>query len=378
MKKLLLTIIFLMTTIVAFSQWITKSFTYQNKLRQYRVYISPNYTASNPASMVITLHGLGDNMTNFSQLGFQYIADTANIIVVVPQALSDPIAGTAWNSGAGFMGYYPNSTINDVGFINVLLDSVKAKYSINHSRVYLCGFSMGGFMTNRMALQSNTQFAAFASMSGTIGSGIATYNPGRSVPIAHFHGTADSTVKFIGNTYGIDPDSLISFWIANNGCNPLPDSIRFTDSANDSITIDRFKYSGSTADKDVWFYRMNGADHTVLFQPDNDITEIMEIWMFFRRHTNPTAGIASGSNFSANFQLFPNPTHDFVNILLANNPGGITRVEMFSVQGDCLYYINTSEQLVHINFSENGFKPGIYFIRVTSNNSISTQKFIIR
>ena len=198
-KKLFLMLIIAALCLNANAQWTNKSFVYGSVTRQYRVYKSPNYSAANPASMVITLHGLGDNMTNFSGIGFNYIADTANIIVVVPQATTDPFAGTAWNSGAGISGYYPNAAVNDVGFLNTLIDTVKNLYAINPSRVYCCGFSMGGFMTQRMALQSNLQIAAFVSMSGTIGAGVTAFAPGRAVPIAHVHGTSDSTVYYAGN-----------------------------------------------------------------------------------------------------------------------------------------------------------------------------------
>jgi len=359
------------------AQWSNKSFVYQSKTRQYRVYVPTIYNASKPASMVVTLHGLGDNMTNFSQLGFNYIADTANIIVVVPQALSDPYAGTAWNSGAGMSGYYPNPTTNDVGFLNALIDTIKANYSIDPSRVFMCGFSMGGFMTERMALQSNSQIAAFASMSGTVGDAITTYAPGRSVPIAHFHGTSDGTVAYTNNSYGIDPDSLINFWISNNGCNPVPDSSRYPDIVNDTITVDRFKYSGASADNDVWFFRMNGADHTVLYQPNNDITEIYEIWLFFIRHKNLTAGIQTQNIFEKDIQLYPNPASSFINLILPATSEKLT-VELFSIEGKCLYSKEVSGTFHQILLNDEKFTDGMYFLRVKSNSMNATEKIIVR
>lgn len=360
------------------AQWTNKSFVYQTKVRQYRVYKSPSYNASNPASMVITLHGLGDNMTNFSQLGFQYIADTANIIVVVPQAISDAYAGTAWNSGAGMSGYYPNSTIDDKGFLNVLIDTIKTNYAINNSRVYICGFSMGGFMTERMALQSNTQIAAFASMSGTIGSGISNYAPGRSVPIAHFHGTSDSTVLFTGNQYGIDPDSLIKFWVSNNACNTVPDSSRFINTASDSITVDLFKYSGTGANNDVWFFRMNGADHTILYQPTNDITEIIEVWYFFRAHTNVTAGIQTQTALEKNLQTYPNPANSFINVLLPETNNEKLTLELFSIQGDCLYSKQVSGFMHQILLNDAQFTSGMYILRVLGNSVNVSRRILIQ
>ncbi|MEI6853473.1 MAG: T9SS type A sorting domain-containing protein, partial [Bacteroidota bacterium] len=265
----------------------------------------------------------------------------------------------------------------DIGFLNRLVDTVKSHYAVNPARVYICGFSMGGFMTERMALQSNTQIAAFASMSGTFGSGITTYAPGRHVPIADFHGTLDSTVYYSGNLYGIDADSLISFWVHNNGCNPVPDSMRYADAANDTVTVDRFKYAGTNPDQDVWFFRMNGFGHNVLVKPYNDITEIYEAWLFLRRHTNPTAGIQTQTLFENNIQIYPNPASSFVNIILPQTSEKLT-VELFSIQGACLYSAQATGTLHQIVLNDEKFSNGMYILRVHGNSINTSQRIMIQ
>jgi len=373
-KKLFFLLIAVVLCLNADAQWTNKTMVSGSLTRSYRIYVSPNYNASDLASLVITLHGLGDNMTNFSTLGFNYIADTANIIVICPQAVSDAYAGTAWNSGAGYMGYYPNSTVNDIAFINALADTARANFSIDPKRMYICGFSMGGFMTERMALQSNLNYAAFASMSGTIGSGITLLNPGRHIPIAHFHGTADGTVAFSGNTFGMDADSLISFWTLNNACNPVPDSIGFSDAVNDSITIDKFSYTGSSVDDEVLFYRMNGADHTVLYEPDNDMTEIMEVWMFFRRHQNMTADVTS-VDIEKNIYVYPNPATDFINIITPQASGKLN-VELYTIQGALVYSGFINDQFHNISLNNGKFTNGMYLLRVSGENVNYSQPVI--
>jgi len=341
--------------------------------RSYRIYVSPNYNAADPASVVIALHGLGDNMTNFSSIGFAVIADTANIIVLIPQAMSDPMAGTAWNSGAGVSGYYPNSTVNDIGFLNALVDSTVAHYSVDASRVYLAGFSMGGFMTQRMALQSNAKFAAFASMSGTIGSGITTLNPGRHCPIAHWHGTTDATVAYNGNAYGLDPDSTVSFWIHNNGCNPVADTTHFTNTVpGDNVTVDMLKYTGATPEDEVRFYIMNGATHTILYEPINDVTEPYEIWKFFRNFSHVPSGIADASNETTTLQFFPNPAVDYITVT-TNNKGIL---EIIDVAGKTLIQSNVIglSQIVDVR----DLQTGLYLMKFTCGNNSSVQKLIVR
>jgi polyhydroxybutyrate depolymerase len=338
--------------------------------RSYRVYQSPNYNVAVPASLLIALHGLGDNMTNFSTIGFNYIADTANIICIFPQAVSDPYAGTAWNSGAGMYGYYPNSTVDDIGFINALIDTAKADYSIDRTRVYLCGFSMGGFMTERMALQSNAKIAAFGSMSGTFGNEITTRSPGRHVPIAHFHGTADSTVYYTGDLYGIDPDSLIRFWVSNNMCDTAPVTYNYPNTANDSITVERFEYSNGDPQSDVWFFKMYGAGHTILFQPTNDITEPIELWLFFRRHSYVIEGINEQNNISENMQIYPNPAT--YNITVETPQKSVIKV--FDIQGQLINGFEANSNKTDIDVSN--LLSGVYVVKVKTVNGIWVNKFV--
>jgi polyhydroxybutyrate depolymerase len=358
--------------------WTNKTMVFGGLTRSYRVYQSPNYNPANPASLLIALHGLGDNMTNFSTIGFNVIADTANIICIFPQAVTDAlISATAWNSGAGQYGYYPNSTVNDIGFINALMDTAIAKYSINIQRIYLCGFSMGGFMTERMALQSNSRIAAFGSMSGTIGNGITTYNPGRHVPIAHFHGTSDSTVYYLGDLYGLDPDSLIHFWTNNNGCVTTPTTYTYPNTGTDTIHVDRFEYSNGDPQSDVWFFKMHGAGHTLLYQPASDITEIYELWLFFTRHKKMDAGINDQSDFSSTIQVFPNPTNDKITISGINeNCSNKTSISVYNLQGQLLLQQAVNQETAEVDLSS--LAKGMYILKLNSNNNNNVVRRIVK
>jgi polyhydroxybutyrate depolymerase len=361
----------------SFAQWQNKSFTHQGNTRQYRVYQSPNYNAANPASMVITLHGLGDNMTNFSSIGMNSIADTANIIVVVPQAFTDQLAGTAWNSGAGFMGYYPNSTIDDVDFINTIIDSVEANYAINPNRVYACGFSMGGFMTNRLAVELNERITAFASVAGTFGFGLPSYVPDNNVSIAHFHGTVDGTVPYAGNASGISADSLVNFWVTNNQCNTTPQHIVIPDSQNDGYTVDHYIYSNGQENSEVEFFEVTGADHVWLGW-NNDISYTREIWKFFNKHqVLLTAGVEE-ANQTGTFTVYPNPASDQLNIV-STDANQLAQISLTDLTGKTI--LSTPVQFINGNVSvslnELKLTSGVYLLKLTTGNQETIQRVII-
>lgn len=382
MKKLLLRPLLclvagLTITTSLFAQWQNKSFTHQGVLRQYRVYQSPNYNASNPASMVITLHGLGDNMTNFSGIGMNYIADTANIIVVVPQAVTDALAGTAWNAGAGFMGYFPNSTIDDVHFIGTLMDTIQTNYAINPNRVYVCGFSMGAFMTNRLAIEYSDRFTAFATVSGTFGFGLTDYTPNADIRIAHFHGTADGTVPYAGNASGIGADSLVNFWVNNNQCDPVPQHIALPDTQNDGYTVDQYIYSNGTDNSSVEFFKVTGADH-VWLGPSNDIFYTTEIWKFFNKYQAlQGAGIEEQSTNP--FTIFPNPATDQLQLASANYNGTIS-CELIDLTGKTILLENVTvaNGNASISLGKANAKAGVYLLKVKNASGEWTNRVVIR
>ncbi|UEQ77672.1 hypothetical protein [Chryseobacterium arthrosphaerae] len=88
-KKSILFLFLLITGIFYSQQWQTATLQHSSGLREYSIYVPSNYNSQNPASLVITLHGLGDTMNNFRNIGFAALAETNNIIVICPQALND-------------------------------------------------------------------------------------------------------------------------------------------------------------------------------------------------------------------------------------------------------------------------------------------------
>ena len=122
--------------------------------RQFNIHIPASYNANTDTlPLVLFLHGMGGNMSNFS--GLSYKSDAEKFIMVVPQALVDPqVNKTAWHSGAGGtiggLTYYINQNVNDVGFLSSLIDTISKWYSVDADRVFSTGFSMGGYMSNRL------------------------------------------------------------------------------------------------------------------------------------------------------------------------------------------------------------------------------------
>jgi polyhydroxybutyrate depolymerase len=118
--------------------------------------------------------------------------------------------------------------VDDVAFVRDLLDEIEARYCIDPKRVYATGMSNGGFLSHRLACEVSDRIAAVAPVAGVLGIPPESCNPGRPVPVLHFHGTADPMVPYTGGTplipqlgVGIVFRSVantMSHWRSKNAC----------------------------------------------------------------------------------------------------------------------------------------------------------------
>lgn len=377
MKSFFTLLISSLTLFSASAQMTTNNFPYGGQTRQYIRYVPASYDGSTAVPVVLCLHGLGDNMNNFYNIGMNYVADTANFIVLVPQALVDQqfTNSTAWNSGASYMGFTLNPNVDDIGFLSALIDSTAANYNVDLTRVFSCGFSMGGFMSQRLACELNNKVAAVASVAGTIG-GALNCQPGRAVPVCHFHGTGDSTVYYHGNLYGDDPEDMIAFWETNNGCSSGPIVTQLPDIANDGYTVTHTKYTSCDHNVDVELFRVDSADH-VWLTPLNDISYTIEIWKFFMRFSHYSLGVEE-YNLIEDLNLYPNPASESVTINLSSNVSDKVSMKVYDVLGKEVY--TEQVQLIQgVNNKTLGIESlpnGLYSLTIQVGNQNYVQKFI--
>lgn len=376
MKKIFISSVGLLVMIpsMLFAGWETRSFEFEGRVREYRVYTPNGFNTSQSYSLILGIHGLGDNMTNFSNAfsEFHAIADTANIVFAYPQGLSNLI-GNGWNAGAGTLGVYPSVGINDVGFINALADTMQANYPIIVSQTYLFGFSNGGFMVQRIACEDNGKFAAIASLAGTLGNQISTCDPVRKLPIIHFHGTADVNVGYNSTPFGINVDSLMGLWAHNNSCDAVPNMTPVPDTQADGFTVEHYQYTGCSNRLEL--FKINGAAHVLLRKSENDIGYSEEMWRFFRPHSIGTGVTEAEQTHS--IQVYPNPTQSLIKIELQSIPN-YQKLQTH-------IYDHTGKQIAQIQGNGSGMlrydcsnlPNGFYFIRTTNGAFSYSAKFTV-
>jgi len=351
------------------AQESTHSWTFDGSTREYIQYVPASYDGTTPVPVVFCLHGLGDNMNNFKGIGMNFVADTANFIVITPQALVDPlVSSSAWNSGASYLGYTLNGGIDDVGFLGAVLDTLIANYNIDQQRVYSCGFSMGGFMTNKLGCEMNDRIAAIASVAGTIG-GAVNCQPGRAIPACHFHGTGDSTVLYANNEYGNDAEDLALYWAGNNNCNLTPTVTNLPDIQADGFTITHKLFSSCDDGAEVELFRVDSAGH-IWLTPANDIFYTTEIWKFFNKHTHSEN--VSVMEQEVLFNMYPNPANDIVYFEFLNEK--VSQIQIIDQQGRVV----VSENRMAASINVANLSTGNYLVRILTNDGeVNIQKLNI-
>ncbi len=358
--KHFITVLALLTTIFSTAQISDQTIQVGAVTRSYKLYVPIGFNpATETPRMVFILHGIGGNPAQMVSAGFNFIADTARVIVVYPQGVTNSFGQTSWNNGTGL-----SSTADDITFFNLLINKGLTDFNVNPAKVFVTGFSMGSIMSHHLACALNNRIAAVGTMAGTMAtSDISTCNPAYKTPVIHLHGTADGTVPYAGSalpTLSLVAETM-SFWKTQHGCASTADSTRLPDIAADGITVDRFVYDNCTTPGALELWRFNGADHIYLYQPLNDITELLEVWRFFNKwqHPNPSTLTINEGSEKMKFSISPNPSAGSFQITTEIEQ----EVTLFTIQGQ---KINDFKLEAGMNAFNLQIEKGSYLLRTNS------------
>ena len=327
-----------------------QTFEWQGTQRQYLIKMPSVNRETIP--VLFFLHGLGDNITRLdNEFHFQQVADEYNWAVVVPQALNEGY-GTMWN--AGLM----SSSIDDSGFLMALLDTLAGHYPINLDSVFFTGFSMGGFMTHRMAIEHGDRITACAPVSGLITHSMANL---QAVPVRmlHIHGTTDPVVGYDGNSQyfggnlGLGVEAILNYWKNANHCVTEPVIDTFPDLKNDGLRFVRYTYEG---DAELQHIKVIGGNHTWYMSEDQyDIGYLTEIHKFFVGDGGGNVGVVESEPNS--LCIWPNPTLGRFTVEVE----AATDIEVMDIQGRSVakYALKAGSNPIDLSH----LSEGLYFIK---------------
>ncbi len=250
----------------------TRTITHQGRQRTFNVHIPPSYNG-NPTVVVFNFHGYTQSAAQQASLSkMTPKADREGFIVVYPQGISN-----SWNAGSSCCGTAQSQNIDDVGFVNAMIDNLVADICIDQNRIYSTGMSNGAMLSHRLACELSNKIAAIGPVAGRID--VQNCNPSRPVSVMHFHGTDDPLVP-----YGAAQDTIQN-WATRNSCQGQPVT---TYSKGDSKCE---TYQNCAQGTEVTLCTVGGGGHAwpggapvPIGKTTRDLNATDAMWDFFKRH----------------------------------------------------------------------------------------------
>ncbi|MDY6853750.1 MAG: PHB depolymerase family esterase [Thermodesulfobacteriota bacterium] len=187
--------------------------------RSYILY-KPLCTNSRELPLMIVLHGGLGNAKHVQEVtGMNEVAKTGKFIVAYPNGIGGRFRFTknrrTWNAG-DCCGNAVRKNVNDILFIEKLIDDIDSKFSIDTRRVYVTGMSNGAMMAYRLACEIPDKIAAIIPVAGALT--VDNFDNAKDIPVLHIHGDQDPNVPISG---GKGPMSL-----AGVSFRPLRDTVK--------------------------------------------------------------------------------------------------------------------------------------------------------
>ncbi len=372
-------------------QNIKDSLVHQGFIRQYTIHLPPNYANLDTLPLVIFLHGGSGNAQsaqNFTQLN--PVSNQAPFMVAYPQgyALANG-GGFTWADGRGTSA--DRQQIDDLGFIEKMMDQVLDKFDVNPDRVYLAGFSNGGFLTQRIACAYGERFAAIASLGSTMDVNLrASCQPTEPLPTLILTGTADPLVPYEGGEMNgnvvdiVSTTEVLAFWREQNNCQTMLDTVDLPDiDTTDHSTVSTLGFTDCDCQAEVSHIRINGGGHTwpgveivsyeaLAGETNEDIHASEVLWDFFKQHRRcRQLTSANNHHMSPTWKVYPNPTQGQVRV---QTQSPIKQVVVYTMQGKMLHKRELNTFTFTLNMEEE--PPGTYLLRIWQQDGLVAQRLI--
>ena len=273
--------------------------------RKYIVYVPPSYDSKALLPMVIVLHGGGGIARAAMETnGWKYKADEVGFLAVFPDGSPpDPSRPgnfsdnpQTWNDGSGRW-HSGMRDIDDVGFINALIDDMLTRFAADEGMIFITGFSNGASMTYRIGVELSNRIAAIAPVSGHLW--LKEPKLAHPVPLIYIIGADDpmnppggGAARTVSGVIIEKPPVLDSVmkWVEMLGCSAAPKVIY------DQNGVNAIAYGHCQENSEVIFYTVEGLGHvwpgSISLLPESMVGKASDklkandvIWEFFKKHS---------------------------------------------------------------------------------------------
>ena len=367
-KRLFSLLIF--TTFLSVSNaqdYISETIQFDGLTREYSIYVPASYDGISSFPLLFNFHGGGgDIASQIAIADMSPIADTANFIVVYPQARQDPSNGNSFN-------WIPKTpgTFDDVPFISSLIDTIASNYQIDQTRIYACGYSLGGDMSFELGCKLSNRIAAIAPVARTMQANPNSFcSPVHPTGVLTILGTDDFISPYNGITFGgveyyLSAAATHSYWASHNNCN-LTSTMSTV-----SSSVERYTWSTASGCAYVEELKVIGGGHDWPGSFGNmTIDANIEIWQFVSRYDIngligcTTTSINENNGQAENYKVFPNPFNQELTIEVKSAQAN--DFEIYNVIGELVISGKLNSQINTIDLSS--LAPNVYIININNQS----------
>jgi polyhydroxybutyrate depolymerase len=208
--------------------------------RLYLLHIPLGYNPTTAVPLILNLPGTAmDEHMEALLTHMSTTADQDGFVVVYPVGTQFPLT---WNTGQPGN---PAAGVDDVGFLNALVDVLEGELCVDMTRIGMTGLSVGGSMVYRIACSNLTWLAAIAPVSAAF----VPCSLGHPTPLLAFHGVLDPLVPYAAAL------AEVTSWAQTDGC-PNTGTVGFT-----KADVVQQILGPCTSGADVQFYSVLDGGH---------------------------------------------------------------------------------------------------------------------
>lgn len=243
-----------------------------NRERSYVAYVPANLPPGSP--LLIVLHGStmdGATMRRWTGYEFDRLADRDGFAVLYPDGYKKN-----WNDCRRDATYPARlENVDDIGFIRLLIERLASEKGVDPGRVFAFGYSSGGQMAHRLAIETPDMIAAVATVGANLSApdnnlcasdgrtARAMLVSGTDDPIVPFHGGEVSLFGFASRGMALSSAATGAALARRNGIAAGPDVTRLpSQNPGDTTSVERLIWSQGD-EPAVTLYVVHGGGHVV-------------------------------------------------------------------------------------------------------------------
>ncbi|MFT5705189.1 MAG: polyhydroxybutyrate depolymerase [Shewanella sp.] len=205
--------------------------------------------------IALFLHGAPGTPKKVSNIfNAKSITADKQLLSVSPQGSNDFWGWESLNDGE-------SKSTKDVDFMVKLLTQLKADNNISSDKVYVFGYSAGGFMAYKLACHIPEQITAIVSLAGQFRGDFTHCTTSTPVTLHHFHSPADTDVPMSGrNTGNIQSVAeTLAHWRNISGCDAASYTVSHPGVISASTGTETQTWQNCT--QDISFSKMDKVPH---------------------------------------------------------------------------------------------------------------------